>query len=222
MNAYSESTYLGDVLKCEAPNLYSREAVTVLAGDGEDRMLKVGAAIARRTRSTVTVTAGDGNTGDGEVTLADPPLGALAEAGTYRLACVTAGATGTFQVLSPKGYVVPDLTVGTAYAGAHLNLTVADGAADFAAGDTFAIEVSGDGKAVALDPAAVDGTAEAIGIVAFDVTAPDGADTEVTAILRDAVLADRAIVWPAGITEARKNAAIADLEARGILVRKAA
>ena len=194
----------------------------MLAGDGAERALKVGAAIAARTRSEVTVTAGDGNTGDGEATPADPPLGALAEAGIYRLACITAGAAGTFQVLTPKGYVLPDLTVGTAYAGAHLNLTVADGAADFVAGDTFAIEVSGDGKVVALDPTAVDGTAEAIGIAAYDVTAPDGTDAEVTAILRDAVLADRAIVWPAGITEARKKAAIADLEARGILVRKAA
>ena len=203
MNAHAESTTLGDVLKCEAPNLYSREAVTVLAGDGEDRMLKVGAAIARRTRSTFTVTAGDGNTGDGAATMADPPLGVRSEAGIYRLACITAGADGgTFQVLSPKGYVLPDLTVGTAYEGGHLNLTVADGAADFAVGDTFAIGVSGDGKVAGLDPTAVDGTAEAIGIVAFDVTVPDGADTEVTAILRDAVLAD--------------------LEARGILVRKAA
>ena len=222
MNAHAESTNLGDVLKGEAPNLYSREAVTVLAGEGAERVLKVGAVIAARTRSTVTVTAGDGNTGDGEATLSDPPLGQLAEAGIYRLACITAGADGIFQVLSPKGYVLPDLTVGEAYAGGHLNLTVADGAADFVAGDTFAIEVSGDGKAVALDPAAVDGTAEAVGIVAFDVTAPDGTDTEVTAILRDAVLADRPIVWPAGITEAQKKAAIADLEARGILVRKAA
>ena len=223
MNAHAESTYLGDVLKCEAPNLYSREAVTVLAGEGAERVLKAGAVIAGRSRSQVTVTAGDGNTGDGEATPADPPLGALAEAGIYRLACITAGADGgTFQVLSPRGYVLPDLTVGIAYEGGHLNLTVADGAADFAVGDAFAIEVSGDDKVVGLDPAAVDGTAEAIGIAAFDVTAPDGADAEVTAILRDAVLADRAIVWPAGITEARKKAAIADLEARGILVRKAA
>ena len=223
MNAHAESTYLGDVLKCEAPNLYSREAVTVLAGDGEDRMLKVGAVIARRTRSTVTVTAGDGNTGDGEATLADPPLGAKAEVGSYALTCATADAdAGTFEVLSPRGYVLPNLTVGEAYAGGHLNLTVADGAADFAVGDTFAIEVAGDGKVVGLDPTAVDGTAEAIGIVAFDMTAPDGTDAEVTAILRDAVLADRAIVWPDGITEAQKKAAIADLEAHGILVRKAA
>ena len=223
MNAYSESTTLGDVLKCEAPNLYSREAVTVLAGEGAERVLVAGAAIAARTRSEVTVTAGDGNTGDGTATLSDPPLGALAEAGIYRLACITAGADGgTFQVLSPKGYRLPDLTVGTAYAGGHLNLTVADGAADFVVGDTFAIEVAGDGKVTGLDPTAVDGTAESIGIVAYDVTAPDGTDAEVTAILRDAILADRAIVWPAGIGEEQKNAAITDLEARGILVRKAA
>ena len=222
MNAYAESITLGDVLKCEAPNLYSRETVTVLAGDGVERLLMAGAVIAARTRSEVTVTAGAGNTGDGEATLADPALGALAEVGAYRLACVTAGAAGTFQVLSPRGYVLPNLTVDTAYAGGHLNLTVADGAADFAVGDTFAIEVAGDGKVVGLDPTAVDGTAEAIGIVAFDMTAPDGTDAEVTAILRDAVLADRVIVWPAGIGEAQKNAAIADLEARGILVRKAA
>ena len=223
MNAHVESTDLGDVLKCEAPNLYSREAVTVLAGGGAERVLKAGAVIARRSRTEVTVTAGDDNTGDGEATLAEPALGALAEAGIYRLACITAEADGgIFQVLSPKGYVLPDLTVGEAYAGGHLNLTVADGAADFAVGDAFAIGVSGDGKVVGLDPTAVDGTAQAIGIVAYDVTAPDGADTEVTAILRDAVLADRPIVWPAGITEAQKNAAIAGLEARGILVRKAA
>ena len=195
----------------------------MLAGDGAERALKVGAVIAERTRSQVTVTAGDGNTGDGEATLSDPALGQLAEAGIYRFACITAGADGgTFQVLSPKGYVLPDLTVGDAYESDHLNLTVADGAADFVVGDAFAIEVSGDDKVVGLDPAAVDGTAEAIGIVAFDVTAPDGTDAEVTAILRDAVLADRPIVWPAGITEVQKKAAIADLEARGILVRKAA
>ena len=57
MNAYSESTYLGDVLKCEAPNLYSRDTATVLAGNGTERALKVGAVIAARTRSTVAVTA---------------------------------------------------------------------------------------------------------------------------------------------------------------------
>jgi hypothetical protein len=223
MPEYAEANNLGDVLKSEAPNLYSREAVTVLAGAGAARALKVGEVIGKRTKSTVAVTADAGNTGDGAATLADPALGAKAEAGAYSLICVAAAVDGgTFEVLTPKGYKLPDLTVGQPYAGDHINLTIADGAADFVVGDTFTVDVSGDGKVVALDPAGVDGTAEAFGISAADVTAPDGADAEGTAIVRDAILADHAIVWPAGITQSQKDAALAALEARGILVRQGA
>ncbi len=125
-------------------------------------------------------------------------------------------------MLTPKGYRLPDLAVGQAYAGDHINLTIADGPVDFAVGDTFTVDVSGDGKVVALDPAGVDGSAEAFGIIAAEVTAPDGADTQGLAIVRDAILADHAIVWPAGIGAADKATAIAELEARGILVRRGA
>jgi len=223
MPVLSETNNLGDVLKYEAPNLYSREAVTVLAGAGADRILAIGAVIGKRTKSDATVTADAGNTGDGAATLADPALGPKAEAGAYSLTCVAAAVDGgTFRVLNPSGYVLPDLAVGQAYAGDHVNLTIADGAADFVVGDTFTVDVSGDGKVVALDPAGVDGTAEAFGIVAADVTAPNGTDTDGLAIVRDAILADHAIVWPTGITAAQKTAAFADLNARGILVRKGA
>jgi len=220
MPVLSEANTLGDVLKYEAPNLYSREAVTVLAGSGADRVLAVGTVIGRRTRSTVTVTAGAGNTGDGVATLAAPALGATAEAGTYALTCIAAAANaGTFEVLTPKGYRLPDLTVGQAYAGDHINLTIADGAADFVVGDMFTVAVSGDDKVVALDPTAVDGTQEAAGIIAAEVTAPDGVDTNGVAIVRDAIVADHALVWPAGITQPEKDAATAQLKSAGILVR---
>jgi len=223
MAVYTEANNLGDVLKHEAPNLYSREAVTVLAGSGADRALAVGEVIAKRTKSTVTVTADAGNTGDGVATLADPALGAKAEVGTYALTCIAAAANaGTFEVLTPSGYNLPDLTVVQAYAGDHVNLTIADGATDFAVGDKFTVDVSGDGKVVALDPTAVDGTHEAHGIMGADVTAPDGTDAEGFAVVLDAILADHAIAWPTGITSAQKDAALADLEARGILVRKGA
>ena len=72
------------------------DAVTVLAGDGAERMLEVGAVIAQRTRIEVTLTADEGNSGDGNATLSDPSLGQLAEAGIYRLARITAGATAAF------------------------------------------------------------------------------------------------------------------------------
>ena len=221
MPVYSEANNLGDVLKYEAPNLYSREAVTVLAGSGADRVLAVGTVLGKRTRSAVTVTANAGNTGDG-----DPgavTLGSKTEAGTYTLTCTAASAdAGTFEVLTPRGYKLPDLTVGQAYAGDHLNLTMADGATDFIVGDEVTVAVSGDGKVVALDTSGMDGTNEALGIVAAEVTAPDGTDAEGLAIVRDAILSDHAMVWPDGITAAQKTAALAELEARGILVRKGA
>jgi hypothetical protein len=221
MPVLNETNNLGDVLKYETPNLYSREAVTVLAGSGADRVLAVGTAIGRRTKSTAAATADGGNAGDGVAGTVTP--GVKAEVGSYTLTCVsTAANAGTFEVLTPKGYQLPDLTVAQAYAGDHLNLTIADGAADFIVGDKFTIDVSGDDKVVALDLTAADGAHEAHGIVAFDVTAPDGTDAESTAIVRDAILADHAVVWPSGITQAQKDTALAELKARGILVRKGA
>jgi len=223
MPVLDEANNLGDVLKYEAPNLYSREAITVLAGSGADRVLPVGTVIGQRGKSIVTATAGGGNAGDGAATLADPALGAKAEVGTYTLICVTTAVDGgVFEVLTPKGYKLPDLTVGQAYAGDHINLTIADGAADFVVGDTFTVDVSGDDKVVAINPSGVDGSEQALGIIAIDVTAPDGTDAKGVAIIRDAILADGAIQWPAGITAGQKAQAVADLEVRGILIRTSA
>ncbi len=221
MPVLSEGNNLGDVLKHEAPNLYSREAVTVLAGSGSDRILTIGEVFGKRTQSDVVVAAGGGNTGNG--TASAVTLGAKAEPGVYTLTCIAAAVNGgTFQVQTPDGYRLPDLEVGQAYAGDHLNLTISDGAADFVVGDTFTIDVSGDGKVVALDPAGVDGSQHPAGIIAAAVTAPDGTDARSLAIVRDAILADHAVVWPGGITAQQKTDAVAVLKARGILIRKGA
>ena len=166
MTVLSEANTLGDVLKYETPNLYSREAVTVLAGAGAARVLAVGTVIGRRVKSSVTVTADAGNTGDGVASLATPGIGAEAEVGIYTLTCIAAAVNaGTFEVLTPRGYKLPDLTVGQAYAGAHLALTIADGATDFIVGDKITVTVAGDGKVIALDVTMVDGAHEAAGIL---------------------------------------------------------
>jgi hypothetical protein len=221
MPTLNEPNNLGDVLKFEAANFFSRKAVTVLAGSGSDRSLTVGEVIGKRTKSDVVAAADGGNTGDG--TAGTVTLGSKAEPGAYALTCITAAANaGTFQVLNPKGYRLPDLVVGQAYAGDHLNLTIADGAADFIVGDKFSITISGDSKVVALDLAGVDGTQQPIGIMTAVVTAPDGTDAKGVAIVRDAILSDYALTWPGGITEQQKTDAIAQLEMAGILVRKGA
>ncbi|WP_264683284.1 MULTISPECIES: head decoration protein [unclassified Wolbachia] len=72
-----------------------------------------------------------------------------------------------------------------------------------------------DGLIKALNPTATDG---AIGVIVSDVNATENAKAVI--ITRGAILADHAIVWPTGITEEQKAAAIKQLEARGIIVRK--
>ncbi|WP_341812365.1 head decoration protein [Wolbachia endosymbiont (group A) of Conops quadrifasciatus] len=72
-----------------------------------------------------------------------------------------------------------------------------------------------------LNPTATDGTQTAIGVITSDVNSKDG-DTKAIIITRIALLADHAVVWPANITEEQKNAAIKQLEARGIIIRKGA
>ncbi len=76
-----------------------------------------------------------------------------------------------------------------------------------------------DGFIRVLNPAGTDGTQTAIGVITSDVNSKDG-DTKAIIITRIALLADHAVVWPANITEEQKAAAIKQLEARGIIIRK--
>ncbi len=82
--------------------------------------------------------------------------------------------------------------------------------------------VTATGKVKRLDPAATDGTEHAAGILldAYDATLIDRDDALLLA--RHGIVASGAVVWPAGITPEQKVAAIAALEARGILIRQSA
>ena len=82
--------------------------------------------------------------------------------------------------------------------------------------------VTATGKLKALDPSATDGTEVAAGVLgnAVDATLIDREDAIL--IARHAIVARNALVWPAGITTAQQLAAIAQLEARGIVVRDSA
>ncbi|WP_341822740.1 head decoration protein [Wolbachia endosymbiont (group A) of Clivina fossor] len=69
-----------------------------------------------------------------------------------------------------------------------------------------------------VNPTATDGTQTAIGAIVSDVNATE--NVKAVIITRGAILADHAVVWPANITEEQKAAAIKQLEARGIIIRK--
>jgi hypothetical protein len=133
--------------------------------------------------------------------------------------------SGTFGVIDPDGNSLPDAIVGSAYENAQINFTINDGETDFAGGDSFTVPVSeGAGIVKALDPAAVDGSRDAGGCVFDDYDASEQAVSGV-AIVRDAVIVAADLVWPTldpAITDDQKAAALAQLAARGIVVREEA
>lgn len=180
------------------------QAVTLEAGQG---------ALLRGTvlgiKLTAAVAAKVSGTGDGNVAAAAVTLGRLAQAGVYTLTC-TAAATnaGTFKVQAPDGRRLPALTVGTAYSGDEINLTVPDGATDWGVGAVISVTVTG--KAVVYDPAASNGAEVARLILADDLTV--GAADMAALAYRTGCFARNQL---AGIDDA----AVAALDARSIFVR---
>lgn len=82
--------------------------------------------------------------------------------------------------------------------------------------------VTANAKVKRLDPAATDGTEVPTGILlgAVDATLIDIDNAQMLA--RHGIVASAAVVWPAGITSEQKAAAVAALDARGILIRQSA
>jgi hypothetical protein len=215
MTVYNEGNYLGDVILQELEKRASREEVTVITGQN----LKIGAVIGKITKAISAPVADGGNTGDGTVT--GEALGIASLIGTYTLECIAAAANGgTFKVVAPDGDALPDAEVSTAYVNEQINFTINDGGTDFVVGDKFTIDVdAGSGKVTELDPSAVDGSQDAHGIMMYDVDATS-ADLPGVAFVRDAIAIDYGLVWPAGATQAEKDAALAQLAAKHITVRK--
>lgn len=76
--------------------------------------------------------------------------------------------------------------------------------------------VTASGKYVPLAPTAIDGSQTAAAVLAEDLV-ESVADQEGVTIRRGAVLNAAALVWPAGATTNQKAAALAQLEALGIV-----
>ena len=76
-------------------------------------------------------------------------------------------------------------------------------------------------KVKQIDPAATDGTEVAVGVLATSVDASLIDREDGILIARHAVVADHALIWPAGIAPLDKATAIAQLKAAGVLVRHA-
>lgn len=213
MPVQTESNYLGDLLKYEAPNLFSREEVTLTAGN-----LALGAVIGRKAPA-VTVTPGS-NTGNG--VMGAVTLGVAALPGSYVVTCKTKVTNaGVFTVVDPRGLPLADLTVAVNYAGDHINCTLADGSTDFEVGDTFTIAVSVASEIGEFNPGASDGLQFAAGVL-MEAADASAAARETVIIAREAIVSRQALVWKSGATAPQKAVAIGQLKILGILAREGA
>ncbi len=80
------------------------------------------------------------------------------------------------------------------------------------------------GKAKSVDPSATDGSQFAAGVLLQGVDASSAASSSAPvtgiAVVRHAIVADHALIWPTGITAAEKLAALQQLQNLGVLARK--
>ena len=208
----SQSPRTGDFILSLATRTRSLENAILATGQNAVAGTVLGQGLAAAAAAAVGVA-----TGDGVITVG--AVGPAARPGIYKLVLVAAAANaGTFNLYAPDGSLIRQVTVGGGIAANdHVAVTVADGATDFVAGDTFAIEVTA-GDYVALDLAGTSGTQVAAGILHGGADATTGA-IAVVVVKRDAEVKVDALVWPAGITGAQSDAAVAQLNDRGIYLR---
>lgn len=91
-----------------------------------------------------------GNTGNGDLTLANPKTAAGVKVGVYTVTVIEPASNGgVFTVTDPEGVQLPSGAVGVAYDN-QIRFTLADGATDFASGDQFNVTVSQSGAPLVL------------------------------------------------------------------------
>lgn len=226
MGVLTQRNYLPDWLKYEESQDYSRANVTILAGSGSARVLTAGMVIGF-VPSAVAVSAAKagGNTGNGTLVVdATTPALPGVQPGVYTATCTVAAANAaTFQVVAPDGAVLGTVAFnGSGASGTFSNqikFAVTDAGTDFIVGDAFTITVQfiGAGKWQQLNLAGTNGSQIAAGILATDITAPDGVDVVGAAVVRNAKFVSSMLTWPAGITTAQKNVAIGQLRNLGLI-----
>lgn len=221
MPVFYEARHAGEFILTEANGRRSRENLTI-AENQEFQAGTILALIAVPDAVTASVSAVDGNTGDGALSLADPAVSAKAKNGDYRVVCIEAAAGGgKFKVEDPSGVGIGTATVGTAF-NREVKFTIAAGSTDFVVGDAFTITVgveAGDYQAVAYDPEGADGGEVAGAIAIYGAKTGAGETVKIAGLVRDCEVNGHILAWPEGITAEKKAAAIAALADAGIIVR---
>lgn len=206
----------GFVVWDPSDGMLTREAGVLLAGSGVGITGLVCAAL---IAGGVAVSAPLGtNVGNGV-------MGAIvvsngAKVGDYKLIMVEPNTNaGAFIVEDPTGQEVGHGNVGTAYAAGGLAFTLADGATDFVAGDSFTITVTGATKYAPYDPTAADSRQVAAAILWSSHRDATANDRRAVFNVRGPMKVQAAeLEWGVNVTTpAHKAAALAQLAKVGIL-----
>lgn len=221
----TEDVRIGNVVKKEywAESGFCRKAVT--AYEASQKTYAIGTVLGKTLVSgAAAAVAGASNVGNG--TMGSITVSAHAIPGVYTLRIVSESANaGGFQIFNASGALVGSGNVASAFSGAGLAFTLADGSEDFDIGDTFTITVSGTEKWKIVENTASDGSAIARGIYigtaqGFGSTTV-AATTDTTVIILErgpAIVAKEQLVYGASInTTVEKNALYAQLAAVGII-----
>ena len=155
----TEKNRAGDFILSMAPGTLSLENGILNSGQN----LQAGTVLGELLTAGAATAVGS-PTGNGVITVG--AVGSDAVPGIYKLQCVAAATdAGTFNFYAPNGTLIRQITVGAgAIVTDHITITIADGATDHAAGDTYTITVSG-GDYEALDVAEDDGAQIAAGVL---------------------------------------------------------
>lgn len=218
MTFFYEASHAGEFILNEDPGHRSREGVTI----GASQDIPAGGLLALLAQAggvTVDAALVAGATGTGTIAMANPAVSSKVKNGVYRV--IFTGATA-FKVEDPDGKEIGTGTVGAAFS-KDVKFTITAGGTAFAEGDEFTItvgvETPGDYHAVAYDPKGTDGSEKVGGIAIYPAKTGAGETVKVAAIVRGAEVNGNCLAWPSGITAEQKAAAIADLQAVGIIVR---
>lgn len=222
---FTEPDNISDFLKFEMAQEYCRDAIVILEGEGA---LAVNTLLGRVTLGAASSTAkSGGNTGNGTLVLDNTtPVIAGAAAGVYRLRFTT---TTNVRLEDGDGRVLGDITIGGSTGNSvtvqeQIKGVLTQGATPFAAGDGFDVTIAeGSGKYRKCDLDNVDGSAVAAGVLCHAVEATDG-DVSAVALVRGPAVGGRlGLKFDASFdTGAKKANALAQLAARGIVVRDSA
>ena len=201
MATYNEPVWALEGVLQEFPDI-SRESITIPSGTAA-----IGAMTVLGYVRTTAAVGADTAAGNGAFVAESVDADATAQAGTYKLAALSAT---KMQVFAPDGSYLGIHTIGTAWTTNGIEFNTEG---TWAIGDQATITVTHTDAVGAYDA-----TGPVIGVALYPVDASAAAAT-VTALVRLGAVQTAALQWASGVDAGEKTAAIAQMAANHLYAR---